>query len=918
MATLIRTCAVVLLAASMAVAGENWTQFKYDARRSGDAGDRQLTVPLQLVAAAPLGDAVFTAPVVADGLVCVVDGAGTAWCFDCPKLQLRWKFDTKGGAVNCNNTSSPAIAEGYLHFGTMAGWYYVLDRRTGKLVREIDCGEPIFSSPVVSGGRVYFATLGGKVHALRPDGTQCWSWDYVTERLKFQGNRWSAADWLKHKGGNRVTWRDQFVCAREIAAYGNTLVAPIGGEIVWLEDAGEHPRMKAATAIPPYAGSERAADFGTSIGPDGTVYQQWHRRDNTGRVETLRLVGEKIVTGHVPGTLTAQDMPDSLGFCSVSIRGNQVFRCRPEEGSGLRRYAADQQAPEVLCAAASIASPVLVGQWAVYGGLDGRLYVAPLAGQGKPWSFATAFGKPITAPACVCDGHIYFGCEDGYLYVLGPQGTAPLPTDDLQLTRIRTPPAGKLAGAEHDWYTTFGDFANTNCNRQGIEPPLKLKWIRRYEGTFKHLPVCGGGRMYTHTAEGQIFAVEQETGRLLWRRFFPGVHACFTAPLYYKERLLVPQAGLDQAWLRCLDAATGKLLWQAPFSGSPSWNRPQPPVIYKNLAIYMFSSGKYAAKGTGIFVMRMGPVKQLPDSNEGISSWLFSNDNPFYPRDHRPLVRAYDLQTGQIVWTQDFSRYGSGGDHAGLCLLGDRLYYSCFFGYAARDQQGRPSPNGITAALDPLTGNVKWLTTQYSTTGGCAISGAEGRLYLGGYNQPHLQTEQRYIHCLDARDGSLLWRSEPIRRASNVVTVGPRWVFAAAYGGDSYLVDKHTGKITQQFSFRYACTRFSLSFPYLLGTNCDLIDVSDGAKLVSTGPPLDPRECVGAVASNGRLHFTAQAGGMQACQIWGKEAAACADRVPPPIQSENGDGRDAKGLGRQSHNGGVAEQNWGKSSLDCN
>jgi hypothetical protein len=55
----------------------------------------------------------------------------------------------------------------------------------------------------------------------------------------------------------------------------------------------------------------------------------------------------------------------------------------------------------------------------------------------------------------------------------------------------------------------------------------------------------------------------------------------------------VPHAGLDAGRLRCLDAATGDLLWEALFSGSPSWNRQLPPIVYKNLVFYMFSTGKY-------------------------------------------------------------------------------------------------------------------------------------------------------------------------------------------------------------------------------------------------------------------------------------------------------------------------------------
>ncbi len=130
-------------------------------------------------------------------------------------------------------------------------------------------------------------------------------------------------------------------------------------------------------------------------------------------------------------------------------------------------------------------------------------------------SFATAFGAPITAPVAVADGRVYVPCEDGYLYVLGPDGNAPLPETDLELWKIRSPLTGPLAGTEFDWYTNYGDFSGTNANDQGLEPPLRMRWARRLEGTVKHLPVCGGGRLYMHTAEGQIIAVEQDTGRLL-------------------------------------------------------------------------------------------------------------------------------------------------------------------------------------------------------------------------------------------------------------------------------------------------------------------------------------------------------------------------------------------------------------------
>ena len=99
-----------------------------------------------MLGTAKLSDAALTAPVVGGGRVYVVDASGTAFCFDARTLEPRWKFASRGGAANCNNVSSPALAGGFLHFGTMAGGYYVLDAANGKLIKQIACPEPIFSA----------------------------------------------------------------------------------------------------------------------------------------------------------------------------------------------------------------------------------------------------------------------------------------------------------------------------------------------------------------------------------------------------------------------------------------------------------------------------------------------------------------------------------------------------------------------------------------------------------------------------------------------------------------------------------------------------------------------------------------------------------------------------------------------------
>ncbi|MGB0580269.1 MAG: PQQ-binding-like beta-propeller repeat protein, partial [Limisphaerales bacterium] len=530
------------LLAFATTASASWTQLQGDAGRSGNAPDVVLPKKLGLVASVPLTDAVFAAPVTDGKSVFVVDGSGVVFAIDAKTHQVRWRFATQGGSGNCNNVAAPAVAGRYLHVGTTAGYYYVFNKNNGKVVNEIDCREPIFSAPAVGKKRVYFATLGAQIYAVEPDGELAWKWDFVKEVVGFTGDRWLGADWVKFRG-DRVNWKDHFVCSRDISLVGDTVVMPAGGRTVFVKDNGDGPKLRKIGEIPSYAGKEYPATFGQSADAEGKVYIQWHRRDNAGRVDILRLEGDELKTDFVKGTGTYINTPDLLSFSSVAIRDGSVFRTRPQHGRGLCLHTKDSEEPKVLCDEPSIAPPTVTRDHVVYGGLNSKLYVVPIKG-GKATALDTSFGAPITAPVAVSTGRIYAACEDGYLYVYGANGKATLPKKDLGVTRVRSPIKGPKAGDDFNWYSNYGDFQGSNANDQDLKPPLRMRWARRLEGTVKHLPVCGGGRMYMHTAEGQIIAVEQDTGRLVWRRHWPHVHLSFTSPLYHEGKLLIPQGGL--------------------------------------------------------------------------------------------------------------------------------------------------------------------------------------------------------------------------------------------------------------------------------------------------------------------------------------------------------------------------------------
>ena len=295
---LLLTIACTLLGTLPCLTAE-YAQLQGNALRSGNVPAEVLKPALGLVAAIPTSDAIFASPVVSEGKVFVVDGSGVVFAIDAATQEVVWKFKTRGGAGNCNNVAAPAVVGKFVHVGTTAGYYYVLDRESGSVVAEIDCGEPIFSAPAVGGDRVYFATLGAQVYALETSGRVVWKWDFVRQVIKFQGDRWSGEDWLKHRG-DRVTWRDHFVCSRDICLVGKTIVMPAGGRTIYLDDKGEAPQLRTVVEIPAYAGKEFPATFGQSADDSGNVYVQWHRRDNSGRVEVLRADGDQVGTSFVP------------------------------------------------------------------------------------------------------------------------------------------------------------------------------------------------------------------------------------------------------------------------------------------------------------------------------------------------------------------------------------------------------------------------------------------------------------------------------------------------------------------------------------------------------------------------------------------------------------------------------------------
>ncbi|OGO43938.1 MAG: hypothetical protein A2137_02665 [Chloroflexi bacterium RBG_16_58_8] len=89
-------------------------------------------------------------------------GAGNALLsLDINTRKPAWSFATKDTV-----TSSPAVTDKAIFFGSQDGWFYALDRATGAKLWEIPTGGQITSSPALADGVVYFGSHDGKLYAI--------------------------------------------------------------------------------------------------------------------------------------------------------------------------------------------------------------------------------------------------------------------------------------------------------------------------------------------------------------------------------------------------------------------------------------------------------------------------------------------------------------------------------------------------------------------------------------------------------------------------------------------------------------------------------------------------------------------------------------------------------------------------------
>jgi outer membrane protein assembly factor BamB len=106
-----------------------------------------------------------------------------------------------------------------------------------------------------------------------------------------------------------------------------------------------------------------------------------------------------------------------------------------------------------------------------------------------------------------------------------------------------------------------GDAGNTGVYRDTVlKPPLKLKWRYFTNGGWKAAPVAYKGRVFACDRWGQVFALNGETGKLIWKKYFCTGYGDNAIPLAYGDYLYY--FGSAYAALYCVRQDNGEEKWR--------------------------------------------------------------------------------------------------------------------------------------------------------------------------------------------------------------------------------------------------------------------------------------------------------------------------------------------------------------------
>jgi outer membrane protein assembly factor BamB len=326
---------------------------------------------------------------------------------------------------------------------------------------------------------------------------------------------------------------------------------------------------------------------------------------------------------------------------------------------------------------------------------------------------------------------------------------------------------------------------------KNVKPPFRKLWRFTERPLLEFPPIYVGGKLYLINNNGTAYALNADTGKVLWERSIGRLNA--SSPAYSRHRLYI--VNLVPGHIVKLDAKTGKIIWKRSLPGRAESS----PVVIGRTVYFGCENGNLYALSTISGNVRWatqlgGPVKSAPAYYGG----------RLYVGDYGGYMNAVDAKTGKLIWQT--SSLGQGFGTSGE-------FYSTPAVAFGRVYAGNNDDR--VYSFDLKDGTLAW---SYST-GGYAYSGPTVATTAHSPPTVYIGSFDGNIYALNAKNGSVRWSR----------SAGGQVVGSLSAVGEIVYVAEFTDNTTSGFLMRNG----KQVFHYDHGTYTPVI--SDGRRIYLTG-----------------------------------------------------------------------------------
>jgi outer membrane protein assembly factor BamB len=304
-------------------------------------------------------------------------------------------------------------------------------------------------------------------------------------------------------------------------------------------------------------------------------------------------------------------------------------------------------------------------------------------------------------------------------------------------------------------------------------PPFRRLWVVNAHRLVEFPPVVAYGRLYVANIAGRFYAVDAETGDVVWRKNFGRFTAASPAVadgVVYQPLMNRPGSNRDTAAgaLVALDAESGDVIWRFHTRVVES----SPLVVDGTVYVGSFDDRLYALNA------ETGKVRWSLKTGDDVKGGAAYARGTVYFASYDGKVYAADARTGRKRWDSagQSGLRGSGNFYATPAVAYGRVFIG--------------NTDGKVYSFGARTGDLVWS----KTTGGFVYSSAavaDKTVYVGSYDG--------HLYALDAATGDERWTFRSNGRISGAVTILAGIVYFSTLERRTYGLDAQSGKVVFRF-----------------------------------------------------------------------------------------------------------------------